>query len=73
MCRNSVRLRASTRQMGYIYDEGMGSLTTLRDHLGVPFEPELALKAEGSDVLRNINDKETLPYHFLLMLLPNIT
>lgn len=51
----------------------MGSLTTLREHLGVPFEPELALKAEGSDVLRNTSDKETLWYHFLLMLLPYIT
>lgn len=45
------------------------SLTILGGHLGTPFEPELALKAEGSDVLRNISDKETLSYHFLLMLL----
>lgn len=45
------------------------SLTILGGHLGTPFEPELALKAEGRDVLRNISDKETLSYHFLLRLL----
>lgn len=38
--------------------KGTGSLTTLRGHLGTPFEPELALKAEGGDVLRSINGKK---------------